>query len=169
MDEIPEKRMQYVTTGEVSSGGIETILNSGAIGSCLVIAAFDPLLNVGAMAHVMLPGRSPVKNGLHTNRFAANAIDEMLCQLKKFGIKNENLRICLVGGANVLKRENDSIGESNIISVEKLLEEKGLKVYARSVGGLERRTVLFDIEMGCIYCKVGDGKQLILWQTENKQ
>lgn len=164
----PEKIMQYVNTGVVSSGGIETILNSGAIGSCVVITAFDPLKHVGAMAHVMLPGRSLFKNELHT-RYAANAIEEMLGQLKKLGIEKENIEICLIGGANVLKRENDTIAIDNINSVEKLLDEKGVKVCARSIGGFERRTVLFDIEKGCIYYTVGDSKQQILWIKENKQ
>ena len=75
MDNNPAKIMQYVNTGEVSSGGIETILNSGAIGSCVVITAFDSYRRIGAMAHVMLPGVSPVKNQLHATRYAANAIE----------------------------------------------------------------------------------------------
>ena len=169
MDENPEKKMRYVNTGEVNSGGIEILLNSGAIGSCVVITAFDPLKHVGAMAHVMLPGISPVKNEIQTTRYAANAIEEMLGQLKKLGIEKENFEICLIGGANVLKREKDTIANDNINSVEKLLDEKGVKVCARSIGGFERRTVLFDIEKGCIYYTVGDSKQQILWQTEYKQ
>jgi chemotaxis receptor (MCP) glutamine deamidase CheD len=46
MDERPTQIMQYVNTGEVSTGGIETILNSGAIGSCVVVAALDPILRL---------------------------------------------------------------------------------------------------------------------------
>lgn len=164
----PGKIMQYVNTGDVSSGGIETILNSGAIGSCVVITAFDPVKKVGAMAHVMLPGSSPIKNELHPNRYAANAIEEMLCQLKKYGVEKESVNFFLVGGANVLKRENDTIGNNNISSVEKLLDQKGIKVCAKSIGGFERRTALLDIEKGCIYYTVGDSNQQILWQTENK-
>jgi chemotaxis protein CheD len=160
--------MKYVNTGEVCSGGIETILNSGAIGSCVVITAFDPVKNVGAMAHVMLPGTFTVRNQLHATRYAANAIEEILCQLKKFGIKKENIEICLVGGANVLKRENDSIGKDNLDSVEKILLEKQIEIKAKAIGGLERRTVLFDIGKGCIYFTVGDSKQKILWQTGSK-
>lgn len=161
--------MQYVNTGEVRTGGRETILNSGAIGSCVVIAAFDTLMHVGAMAHVMLPGRSPIKNELQTTRYAVNAIEEMLCQLKKFGIEQENIKISLVGGGNVLKRENDTIGADNLDAIEQILQEKQIEVIARSVGGFERRTVLFDIEKGCIYYTVGNSKQQILWQTAIKQ
>jgi chemotaxis protein CheD len=165
MDENPIKRMKYVNTGEVNSGGIETILNSGAIGSCVVITAFNPELKMGVMAHVMLPGNCPDKNQAHATRYAANAIEEMLNQLNYFEIKKENIEICLVGGANVLQRENDTIGKDNLVSVEKLLQEKQLEIKAKAIGGLERRTVLFDIKKGCINYTVGDSKQKILWQT----
>lgn len=93
MDKNTVKTMQYVNTGEVGSGGIETILNSGAIGSCVVIIAFDPHVKVGAMAHVMLPGKSPEKNNSVSTRYAANAIEEMLSQLKRVDVKNENIEI----------------------------------------------------------------------------
>ena len=164
-----DKIMQYVNTGEVNSGGANTILNSGAIGSCLVITAYDPVMNVGAMAHVMLPGSFRFKNQSQTTMYAADAIEEMLSQLNKIGTEIENIEICLVGGANVLKRENDSIGKDNLDSVEKLLSQKQIKIKARSVGGFERRTALFDIAKGCIYFTVGDQKQKILWQTGSKQ
>jgi len=157
--------MIYVNTGEVKSGGSEVLLNSGAIGSCIVITAFDPVQNVGTMAHVMLPGISPQNNKLHANRYAANAIEEIESQLTKYGTKKENIEICLIGGANVLKRENDTIGKNNIESIENILDEKGIKVCARAIGGFERRTVLFDIEKGCIYYTVGDSAQKILWQS----
>jgi len=168
MNENPSIIMQYVNTGEVSSGGIETILNSGAIGSCVVITAFDPQVKVGAMAHVMLPGKSPEKSSTISTRYSANAIEEMLSQLEKLGIKKENIEICLVGGANVLKRENDTIGKDNLDSVEELLREKQIEIIAKAVGGFERRTVLFDIGKGCIYYTVGDSKQKMLWQTASE-
>ena len=162
------KTIRYVNTGEVSSGGPETILNSGAIGSCVVITAFDAENVIGAMAHVMLPGKGPVKNQRHLTRYAANAIEEMFSQLKSLKAKNENIEICIVGGANVLRRENDAIGKDNLASVEKLLREKQIEIKAKAIGGFERRTVLLDIEKGCIYFTVGDSKQKILWQAEGK-
>lgn len=159
------KITQYVNTGEASSGGVEAILNSGAIGSCVVITAFDPQFKVGAMAHVMLPGKSPEKINSISTRYAADAVEELLNQLFKRKAKKENIEICIVGGANVLKRENDTIGKDNLDSVEKLLREKQIEIKAKAIGGFERRTVLFDIMNGCIYYTVGDSKQKMLWQT----
>lgn len=168
MDEDPIKIMQYVNTGEVCFGGSDTILNSGAIGSCVVVTAFDSENMNGLMAHIMLPGISPIKNKAPNSRYAANAIEEMFSQLKKLKAKKENIEICLIGGANVLKRENDSIGEDNLISIENLLMEKQIEIKAKAVGGFERRTVLFDISKGRISYTEGDSKSKILWQTKSK-
>ncbi len=89
------KEIIYVNTGEVTVGGSDVVLNSGAIGSCVVITAFDPVNKIGGMAHVMLPGKCPVKNQLHATRYAADAIEEMFSQQKKLGIIKENIEICL--------------------------------------------------------------------------
>ncbi len=168
MKENTTKKMQYVNTGEVYSGGIETILNSGAIGSCVVVIAFDSITTTGAMAHVMLPNKSPHERMSNATRYAANAIEELLNQLFKKGVKKENIDLCIVGGANVLKRKNDTIGIDNVNSVKKLLKEEELDIKAEAIGGFERRTVLFDIEKGCIYYTVGDLHQKTLWQKESK-
>jgi len=168
MNKNVAKIMLYANTGEVSSGGVETILNSGAIGSCVVITAFDSENKKGAMAHIMLPGRAPSKKQMDATKFAANALEELLSQMKNRDVKTENLDICIVGGANVLKRENDNIGKNNLISVKNLLREKQLEIKAQAIGGSERRTVIFDIEMGCVFYTVGDSKQKILWQTGGK-
>jgi chemotaxis protein CheD len=169
MAKKPVKIVQYVNTGEVCSGGIETILNSGAIGSCVVITAFDSEKKIGAMAHILLPESAPSKNQMNASKYAANALEELLSQMKSFNVKTENLEICLIGGANVLKRENDNIGKNNLISVKNLLREKQLRIKAETTGGFERRTAIFDIETGCIYYTVGDSGQKILWQTYNMQ
>ncbi len=159
--------MQYVNTGEVKSGGSETILNSGAIGSCVVIAAFDPIMCVGVMAHVMLPGKSPQERTLNSLRYASDAVDELFNQLVTKGSNIENVQVCMAGGANVLKRENDTIGYNNIASVEKLLHELNVNICAKSIGGTERRTVLFHVETGCVFFTIGDSKEKLLWKYKN--
>ena len=168
MSENPVKIMQYVNTGEVSTAGINTELNSGAIGSCVTITAYNAEKKVGSMAHVMLPGACPAKNQMYATRYASNAIEEMFSQLKSVEVNKDNIEVCVIGGANVLKRENDTIGTDNLDSVENLLRENQIEIKAKAIGGFERRTVLFDIEKGCIYYTEGNSKQKILWQSTSK-
>ena len=161
------KEFIYVNTGEVKSGGSDDILNSGAIGSCVVITAFNPIINIGVMAHVMLPGTVPSTNTFKTTRHAGNAIEELINQLDLPDFEKDIVEICLAGGANVLNLKDDNIGTENIDSIEKILIEKGLRVRSRSIGGFERRTVLFDIGKGCVYFTHGDSEQKILWESKS--
>lgn len=67
------EKIVNVGTGEVKVGRKGAILKSSAIGSCVVIAAFDSEKNLGVMAHVMLPGRAPKSDYGESARYAADA------------------------------------------------------------------------------------------------
>ncbi len=151
----------YVNTGEVKLGDRSIILNSGAIGSCVVVCVYNSSKKTGAMAHIMLPGAASVGNEMNT-KYASNAILKLMELINKN--QSNTLDTCIIGGANVLKRPNDTIGKKNIDSVEKLLEEKGIRICRKAVGGYERRTVLFDIEKGYITYTEGDSNEAILWE-----
>ena len=159
----------YVNTGEVKLGGENIILNSGAIGSCVVVTMYNVLKKNGAMAHIMLPGIAPEGKEWNNTKYASNSIREMLGLMKNNNDKTNKIEACIIGGANVLKRTCDTIGENNITSVEKLIEELGIKIHAKAVGGFERRTAVFHVETGCIYFTVGDSKQKLLWKTGSLQ
>ena len=107
-------------------GGADTLLNSGAIGSCVVIVAYDSKSQIGAMAHIMLPGNAPENYNFRSTKFASNAVTEMMTQLYNKGATNQNIKACLLGGSNILKRDNDTIGNENIKSVEKIISDLNL-------------------------------------------
>ena len=89
------------------------------------------------------------------------------------GCKDEDrskisLRICkrhLVGAANVLEREDDTICEANIESIMRILREKNIAVRASALGGTERKSVFMDIEKGCISYTEAEDKEKTLWQV----
>jgi chemotaxis protein CheD len=159
----------YVNSGEVKHGRPGATLNSGAIGSCVVVTVYDPNKKAGAMAHIMLPGRAPDKlypekdNDL--NKYSENAIESLTQQMTLLGSQINTMEACLVGGANVLKRKGDSISNENILSIINLLAEKNIKIMARSVGGTERRTASFNIEKGCLYYTIGDSEEKLLYSA----
>ncbi len=159
------KEFVYVNTGKVKSGDRNTTLNSGAIGSCVVVCVYNSIEKTGAMAHIMLPDAAPEGKEFKNSRYAANAIRKLLILMKKEEGQENEMETCIIGGANVLKRTNDTIGKKNIDSVEKLLEEKGIRICVKAVGGYERRTVVFDIERANINYTEGDSERKILWKA----
>lgn len=144
-----------VLTGEVKASKENIILKSSAIGSCVVVAAYDNRLMIGAMAHIMLPGISPEKSKTPKTRYAFNAIEDMIERMINLGAEEENIEVCVVGGSNVLKRKDDTICQANINSVLKILSEKNMKIIAKSVGGTQRRSVLFDTKTSEVYHSIG--------------
>ena len=102
-----------VATGEVTVCEGAGVLKSTAIGSCVVIAGCDTQKNLGVMAHVMLPGQAPKNISSESTRYAINAIDKMISMISLKGANIYNFEVCLVGGANVLKKHDDSLSEDS--------------------------------------------------------
>ncbi len=157
-----------VYTGEVKAGGKHSILKSNGIGSCVVIAAYDSKKKVGALAHIMVPGAAPGKKVSQRTRYAKNAIKELIEQMTHLGADKDRIETCLVGGGNVLNRNDDTICHENLASVVKLLHEKGIKIRQRAVGGTKRRTIVLDIEKGCVFYTEGNSKVMLLWKANNE-
>lgn len=152
-----------VFTGEVKSGVRNTILKSNAIGSCVVVVAFDQKLKAGAIAHIMLPGSAPKKNRVDVLKYCTNAIEELLNQLAQFGCDRSGIETCIVGGANVLQRIGDKIGDDNIESVENYLKQKNIEIKKKAIGGVLRRSAYLNVEQGKLYITEGDSESFLLY------
>ena len=77
----------------------------------------------------------------------------------------DGIEVCLVGGGNVLERENDTICQDNITSIVELLDEKQIKIRAKAVGGIDRRSVSLNVENGSLYYTEGNAKEKLLWKA----
>lgn len=160
------KKIIDVQIGEVEVGRGKVILKSKAIGSCIAVLAYDATKNIGAMAHVMLPGSAPAnKEPNERTKYAANAIDAMVSRMGHLGSKNDDLEVVLVGAGNVLNRKDDTICKDNIQSTLELLRKKHLKVSAQAVGGINRRSVSLDVERGIISYSESDSSEIQLWRA----
>jgi len=152
-----------VSTGEVKAGKASNILVSNAIGSCIVVTAVDVVNNIGALAHIMLPGKAPSKEIQQKTKYAVDAIDKMLQLLQQQCAAPSDLSFCLVGAGNVLKKENETICKDNIQSIINILNDKQLKISAKALGGTLRRSVRLDIENASVYFTEGESKEMLLW------
>jgi len=155
--QIPEKQTeQIVATGHLATGSKNGVIRSTPLGSCVAVIAYDKTTKMGGIAHIMLPGKSPTKDKAEENKYAENAIGNLLVELNKLGAKKANIEICLLGVANVLRKENDTIADTLILCIFKIIEREKLHIKQTSLGGYERRMAKLCLQSGRLTYTLGD-------------
>lgn len=150
-----------MTTTAVHVGMAEIHLLKGSgvfsclgLGSCVGLCALDPVANVAACAHIMLPEAFAGKPVDRPGKFANTAVPELLAMMERMGAERSRIVTAMAGGAQVFKfganADKLNIGERNGTAVTKLLSALGLPVVGHDLGGNAGRTVLFVVESGVI-------------------
>jgi len=152
-----------VFTGKVEISTSDIIIRVLALGSCIAVVAYDAKNRIGGIAHIMLLGEAPENKKQEENKYAENAVSNLLLQMQKAGADKERMEFCLAGGANVLRRSDDTIAKKNCDSVLQIAKEQKLKVKAKSLGGTQRRRISLDITSGEVKLCVGDNKENIFY------
>jgi chemotaxis protein CheD len=156
-----------VQMGQVRAVRGQVIVKSGAIGSCIVVVVYDPSNKTAAVAHIMLPGRAPAgKSSDEKTKYAHDAIDAIIDKMTRFGSTAPNIKAAVLGGANVLQKDDDTICQANIDSALDYLAERHLEVVATAVGGTRRRNVWLDVDSGVIDYTEGDSDKRQLWCSQ---
>ncbi len=153
---------KYVFSGEIAIGLNKEVLLSSPLGSCVAVIAFEKEKKIGGMAHVMLPGNAPDIHTQNKNLYADNAINFLIKSLKQKGARLKNIKVCMVGGANVLKKKDDLISKKLIDSIIKILTEKQIPIMASAVGGFERRIAIFNLYKKEVFYTEGDADKTFL-------
>ncbi|MBN1124724.1 MAG: chemotaxis protein CheD [Sedimentisphaerales bacterium] len=154
-----------ISTGQAQFAGPHTILQSTPLGSCIAIVLLDPIRSIGAMAHIMLPGRAPANvQAIDRLRYAPDAIEWMIAKLLAFGSAPSQCYTALIGGGNVLQRPDDMICAANIQSVSEWMQRCRFTIVARCLGGYDRRCAILDIEQKSILRSCGDDFPTVLWR-----
>ena len=122
-----------------------------ALGSCVGVALYDPVIKLGALVHVMLPlnmetGRtSPLK-------YADTGIRETLRRMELQGAKRSRIVAKIAGGARMFDTPGcgslGNIGQRNIESAHMTLKRENIRLLKEDVGGTVARTMLFDVATG---------------------
>lgn len=159
------KQEVSVSAGEVNACKENGTLRASAIGSCVVVVLYEPGSCVGGMAHVMLPGASCDKGPYRKTRYAKDALDGMMRQMAALGAEESGVRVCLVGGANVLGDGRHSPGAETVESLNEIFDRTGLPIVATEVGGTQRRSCALDVGRGRVTYTVGDSEQRVLWEA----
>ena len=134
----------------------EGILITYALGSCIGVSFYDPMIKLGALLHIMLPEKSGAKDG-NVFKFADTGIRETLRKLTAFGGSKSRMVCKIAGGAKMFEMKGSgglgNIGERNSQNVKRILMAEGLRVTSEDVGANYARTMLLDVTTGNVYVR----------------
>ncbi|AVX19255.1 chemotaxis protein CheD [Carboxydocella sporoproducens DSM 16521] len=134
-----------------------TALVCYGLGSCVGIAAYDPVKKLGAMAHVVLPDSSIMRPGDSVYKYADTCVPALLAELERLGAERQRLQIKIAGGAQVLAVAGAArmdIGNKNVQAVKEAVRKSGLRISAEDTGGNHGRTLSLFIDSGKVTVKV---------------
>jgi len=135
-----------------------------ALGSCLGLTIYDPVVKVGGLLHAMLPLSKINKDKAKANpyMFVDTGVPVLFKTLYDLGAQKKRLIVKAAGCGNPLgKNEMFKIGERNHTLLKKLLWKNNVLLTAEDVGGTKSRTVRFDVSTGqVIISSAGEESEL---------
>jgi chemotaxis protein CheD len=149
------------TRQEVLVAGIgEMVLTSSphaalvayGLGSCVALAMWDPRSRLAGLAHFMLPSgplsHPPVK-------FVDSGLPQFLSEFKRRGGDPRRAEMKAAGGAAMLAvmAATMEIGKRNAEALDAALEQHGLRLHRRDLGGNAGRTVQLEPATGRLLVK----------------
>lgn len=137
------------------SSSPDDVLSAVGVGSCLLIALYDPRARVAALAHAVLPraGEEGPREGRRDTRFVDSAIEEMLDRLAALGSRR-GLEAKLVGGANMFPCLRDETGRDNVARARERLESAGIPIVGEAVGGSMGRSAQLSVGTGTMTVRI---------------
>jgi len=126
-----------------------------ALGSCIGICLYDPMVKLAALIHIMLPINMEAGRK-NTMKYADTGIKETLRQMEAKGAKRIRITAKIAGGAKMFDVPGNgslgNIGQRNIECVRLTLKRENIKIVAEDLGGSVARTLSFNAAdgQGCI-------------------
>lgn len=126
-----------------------------ALGSCIGISFYDPMIKLGALLHIMLPEKNQADSNVF--KFADSGIRETLRKLYAFGATKGRLVVKIAGGAKMFEMKGPgglgNIGERNAQNVKRVLMMEGIRVVSEDTGANYARTMLLDVGTGQVFIR----------------
>ena len=152
-----------VGIGDMKIARREGTLITYALGSCVGITFYDPMIKLGALVHILLPEAGDNAAG-NIFKFADTGIKETLRKLEVFGGVKSRYQCKIAGGAKMFEMSAGigNICERNVKMVEKVLAEEHIRVMAKDVGANYARTMLLDVTTGTVKVRTSGRNETIL-------
>ncbi|WP_313468955.1 chemotaxis protein CheD, partial [Carnobacterium sp.] len=132
---------------------------------CVGVAIYDPKTKVGGLSHIMLPDSESFKTVNKIEKFADLAIPQMVSEIRN-QTKNQQLIAKIAGGASMFQLSDaayqGSIGERNVLAVEKSLKKLGIPLLANHTGGNMGRTMIVDLDTFTVKIRMVNREIIVL-------
>jgi chemotaxis protein CheD len=151
---------------QVSKDPTHTIITY-ALGSCIALAIYDPVVKVGGLLHYLLPESKLdlEKAARNPFMFADTGIPALFHKVYALGAVKQRLCVVVAGGAQVTESETFQIGKRNQLAMKKILWRAGVLVHHEETGGSSSRTVRIDVETGRVTMKMGANPEVQIGST----
>lgn len=148
------KSVVGVSDWKVSANPDDTIITY-ALGSCLGIVVYDPVVRVAGLLHTMLPfsRKDPEKAKIRPAMFVDTGFSVLLSDFYKMGAEKQRIKLFVAGGASMKSAAKDDyfkIGARNFTTLRKLLWKNGFMIDYQDVGGSISRTMSIEISSGIV-------------------
>lgn len=128
-----------------------------ALGSCIGVTFYDPVLRLGALLHIMLPEQNAMRDA-NVFKYADSGIRETVRKLVVFGMVKHRTEVKIAGGAKMFEISGNAnfgnIGQRNTAMVKKILLQEGLFLKREDTGGTFARTMSLNVADGDVMIKV---------------
>lgn len=128
-------------------------LVANSLGSCIVVAIWDPQAGVGGMLHYMLPesALAPERAKTAPLMFCDTGVPLLFKRAYELGAQKKLLVVKVVGGAHMIDDSGAyNIGKRNYLTLRKLFWKNNIAIAAEDVGGNVTRTAQLDLATGLV-------------------
>lgn len=146
----------FLQPGEVYFGERDTRIRT-LLGSCVAVTVWHPGLLVGGMCHYMLPKHHGKKRDTLDGRYADEALELMLREIRSAGTWPHEYQVKLFGGGHMFSGHQavsaDHVGAKNVEMARVLMRQHGFASCAEHLGGVGHRNIFFDIWSGHVWVR----------------
>ena len=149
----------------VVSDNADAMIITYALGSCIGVTVYDPVVKVGGMLHFMLPTAKVKGEDAEKKRamFADTGVPDLFRACYELGASKERLIVCAAGGAEVLADDGHfKVGSRNRTMLRKIFWKNSILLAADDTGGNMSRTLTLQLSDGRVAVR-NKGKERILW------
>ncbi len=153
---------------KIGIGDMKVLRQSGtlityALGSCIGITLYDPVIKLGGLLHIMLP-KAGDQGAATPFKFADTGIREMIRKMAAYGGISRRYVCKIAGGAQMFQMTGPigNIGERNIASVREELAAQQIRIQGEDVGKNYARTMLMDVSTGTVRVRTMGRNEIIL-------